>query len=153
MAMMRTNPLPIGKYWQDVFAEKQAAFRAWLTKNKATVHVDTTESTSVEGTDKDAQGNPARDWYLFTVSSPTKWEGPGYPTIATPDVKSSADTVTRPAPEIDPLDKLSLGLGDLGAVGGTVGKVAMGTVVVGVLALAGWFAVSSFAKQRSAHRE
>jgi hypothetical protein len=150
MAMMRTNPLPIGDYWVDVFAKDWTTFRAWLEKNKATLQVKSTESTSVDGTEKDAQGDPARDWYLFHVSAPTKWEGPGYPTIATPDVKSSADTVQRPAPELDPLQKLEKGVSDLGAVGGTVGKVVMGAAVVGVLGLVGWFAFKAFGQSRSA---
>ena len=152
MAMMRQNPLPIGDYWVDVFAKDWTKFRAWLAAHKDTVQVKTTESTWANNSDPpvDAQGDPARDWYLFHVSGPTKWEGPGFPTIATSDIKSSADTVQRPEPEKDPLDKLNDSLGALGGVGGTVAKVGMGVLIAGVLVGGGLLAVWSFQRARSA---
>ena len=155
MAMMRQNPLPIGDYWDDVFAKDWTTFHAWLAKNKSTVQVKTTESTWVTTTDPpvDAQGDPAREWYLFHVSGPTKWEGPGFPTIATSDIKSSADTVQRPPPEMDPLDKLSAGLSGLGSVGGTAAKIGVGVLVVGIVGGGIALAVWSFSKARSAPHE
>lgn len=93
----RRNPLPVAKYWKDIFEADAEAFGAWLRDNQETVKVRTTEHID---------GDPPRDWILFEVTSPTMWDGPGYPDVAAPDVHSSADTVQRPAPEKDPLDKL-----------------------------------------------
>jgi hypothetical protein len=100
-AVERTNPLPVGKYWVDVFEPQESAFLDWLRRNKTNVAVTSTESF-------DAAGDyPARVWRLFEVNAPVPWEGPGLPTIAGPNVKSSADTSDRPPPTKDPLDKLS----------------------------------------------
>jgi hypothetical protein len=100
-AMMRTNPLPVGKYWVDVFTPQEAAFQNWLQRNKANVAVTTTESFDPVG------DFPGRVWRLFDVRAPVTWEGPGFPSIAGPGVTSSADTSDRPAPEKDPTDKLA----------------------------------------------
>jgi hypothetical protein len=100
-AMERANPLPAGRYWVDVFTLQEAAFQDWLKRNKANVMVTTTESYDP------IDGNPGRVWRLFEVRTPVTWEGPGFPTIATPEIKTSEDTVQRPPPTKDPLDKLS----------------------------------------------
>lgn len=100
-AIERTNPLPVGKYWVDVFDPQEVAFRAWLQKNKANVAVTTTESFDPVG------DYPGRVWRLFEVNAPVMWEGPGFPTIAGPGVNTSADTSDRPPPEKDPTDKLA----------------------------------------------
>lgn len=108
MAAERRNPLPVGRYWVDVFdlvstapatkgQNEQTAFRAWLRRNAATVKVERTQSFDTE---------PARDFYIFKVVASTPWEGPGFPTIAPSGVQSSDDTVTKLPPEKDPLDKL-----------------------------------------------
>lgn len=129
-AIERTNPLPVGKYWVDVFAPQEVAFQGWLQKNKANVIVTSTESF-------DAVGDyPSRNWRLFEVNAPVMWEGPGFPTIAGPNVKSSTDTADRPAPEPDVIDKLK-GLGGDAAssvktamiVGGMVLVVVAGVLV------------------------
>lgn len=93
----RRNPLPAGRYWKDIFEADAEAFRAWLKDHGDTVKVRTTETIT---------GEPSRDWYLFEVTAPTMWDGPGYPDVATTAVQTSADTVQRPDPEKDPLDKL-----------------------------------------------
>lgn len=129
-AIERTNPLPVGKYWVDVFAPQEATFQSWLQKNKANIIVTSTESF-------DAVGDyPSRNWRLFEVNAPVMWEGPGFPTIAGPNVKSSSDTSDRPAPEPDAIDKLK-GLGGDAAssvktamiVGGVVLVVVAGVLV------------------------
>lgn len=123
-AMERTNPLPAGRYWVDVFAPQEDAFQAWLQKNKANVAVTTTETFDP------IDGYPGRVWRLFEVSAPVTWEGPGFPTIAGADVQTAADTVQRPDPQKDPLDKLS----DYGANVGTTAKAIL-WVVGGVVVL------------------
>lgn len=129
-AMERANPLPPGKYWVDVFPPNMDAFSAWTVKNAATVHVDASESFS-GSTDNDP---PPRDWWLFTVSAPTTWEGPGFPTIATPDIHSSSDTVQRPPPTPNPLDQINPpNAGDLVKQVADAAKIVLivGAVVVG----------------------
>lgn len=102
MAIERRNPLPPGRYWQDILEQHVASFREWLQSNKAVVRVVAAESHPRDG------DWPAREWYLFEVSAPTPWQATkwGYPTIATGEVQSSADTVQRPPPEKDPLERI-----------------------------------------------
>jgi hypothetical protein len=88
-AVERANPLPAGRYWVDVFAPDAEAFGAWLSANRATVRIRTTEHYD---------STPPRDWYLFEVTAPTSWQGPGLPTIAASNVTSSSDTAVRPDP-------------------------------------------------------
>lgn len=126
-AVQRANPLPPGKYWVDVFTPQEAAFQDWLQRNKANVIVTTTETYEPAG------DYPGRVWRLFEVNSPVTWEGPGFPTIAGPGVKSSTDTADRPAPEPDPLDKLKGGSDDLVKSVANAAKIVLivGAVVVG----------------------
>jgi hypothetical protein len=99
MAMMRQNPLPIGDYWVDVFAKDWTTFHAWLAKHQATVQIRKLETTRIKNSDPpvDAQGAPAREGYLFHVSGPTKWQGPGFPIITPPDA-FGADRVDTAKP-------------------------------------------------------
>ncbi len=89
-AMERQTPLPPRRYWVDVFSKDSERFTAWLKAHADTVHVRSTEHIDA--------GGHVRDWVLFDVSAPTPWEGPGFPTIAGPEIKSSADTAQRPPP-------------------------------------------------------
>jgi hypothetical protein len=113
MALERRNPVPIGRYWVDVFDQvsthpatkgqnTQTAFRDWLRRNASTVKSESTQSFD---------SKPARDFYIFRVTAPTPWEGPGFPEVAPAAVQSSADTAQRPDPEKDPLDQLGDALG------------------------------------------
>ena len=128
-ALERHNPVPPGKYWVDVFEQDSSAFYDWLAANRAAVHVDATESFPSN------DGGPAREWYLFTVGSPVQWKGPGFPTIAEPNVTSSADTAQRPDPEKDPLDKLDDWMHEKNGSNYVValGAVAAVVVVAGIL--------------------
>jgi hypothetical protein len=107
--MERRNPLPPGRYWQDIFQSNWDAFHAWLATNKDSVHVDTTESFDSAAAPDMSSQTQAREFYIFTVSVPVQWDQThwGFPTIADAGVKSSADTVDRPPPELNPLDALS----------------------------------------------
>jgi hypothetical protein len=98
----RTNPLPVGKYWVDVFWSKKNAFSGWLEKNKAALRVLNSE----EYPGNIDAGYEARTWYLFQVLSPVQWEGPGLPTVAGADVTTSDDTAQKPPPEKDVLDQI-----------------------------------------------
>lgn len=137
-ALERTNPLPAGRYWVDVFQPDADAFGAWLSSNKATVHV-----VSTEHFERNASG-PPRDWYLFQVMAPTPWQGPGFPTIADATVTSSSDTATRPDPTPDTLSTAADAASDFTAAARraasalpTVGLVAIGLGLVLLIARSG----------------
>ena len=100
----RRNPLPVGRYWVDVFDSKEAAFQNWLKAHKAEVQVISAE------TFEPIDNYEGRVWRLFKVTTPVQWEGPGLPTIAGSDVNSSADTGQRPPKEKDPLDTIDVPL-------------------------------------------
>jgi hypothetical protein len=85
MAVERRSPLPVARYWVDVSPAAAPAFNAWVAASAGAVAVRTT-STYDDGW----------TWYLFDVTSPVPWNGPGFPTIATPDVKTPADVITSP---------------------------------------------------------
>lgn len=118
MAIERRNPLPKGKYWIDTFGDNRLKFADFLKSSG--VHVDATQSFDSE---------PPRDWFLFTVSNPIPFDAKafGFPTIATPDVKSADDTIQKPDLPKNALDDLDKTLGQLGTV------VKLG---LGILALA-----------------
>lgn len=97
MALERRNPLPTGLYWQDVFDKDIAAFQDWLKRNAATVIVRETEHF-----EPPLDGDPSRDFFLIEVKAPTKWEGPGFPTITKNPNLTSSDTAQRPDPEKPP---------------------------------------------------
>ena len=142
MALERRNPVPAGRYWVDVFDQTsthpatkgqntQTAFRDWLRRNAATVKIDSTQSFDTK---------PARDFYIFRVTAPTLWEGPGFPEVAPAAVQSSADTVQRPDPEKDPLDQLGDALDDVG--GATSSLILAVAVGAGALLLVNVWAAS-----------
>jgi hypothetical protein len=89
MAIERRNPLPTGQYWVDVFelGKDSSPFEDWLSKHADSIHVDKREAFLSEG----------RVWYMFTVLSPTDWEGPGYPTISKGET-SPEETAQEPPP-------------------------------------------------------
>lgn len=111
MPLERRSPLPKGMYWLDVIGEKRPAFIDWRTVNAATVKVRSTESFD--------DPKPGRDWYKFEVLAPTAWDAKrfGFPNIiaAGDNINSSSDTVQRPDPEKDPLDKLGDELSNAGS--------------------------------------
>lgn len=85
MTVERSNPLPLGVYWQNIPQPKQAEFGAWLREHREHLRVLSTEG-----------GDPS--WVLFRVLEPVPWEGPGFPTLGR-DGMNQADTVSRPDPE------------------------------------------------------
>lgn len=121
----RRNPLPVGVYWKDIFEADGPAFSAWIKKSAGSVLIRTTEHIA---------GDPPRDWVLFEVKTPAHWDGPGFPDIAGPDVKTAADTVQAPPPEKDVLDQLDakdpLGLKTVAGNILLVGAAAVAAVLI-----------------------
>lgn len=123
--LMRQNPLPVGRYWIDVFGDNRDKMFAWANANSAAIKTEDTESF-------DATSDfPARDFYIFSVLAPVPWDGVtfGYPTVADSSVKSSDDTVQKPA--VESTSEILQGAAD------TVTKIAFWSAIVigGVLVL------------------
>jgi hypothetical protein len=100
MAIERRNPLPPGRYWVDTFEPKRTDFRVWLDKNAEYVHVENRKEYL----------DPPGTWYLFSVSEPVHWDGPGLPTIATEEIQSHEDTAQKPPPEPSGLEQIEAGI-------------------------------------------
>lgn len=164
MTLERRNPLPPGVYWQDFFnppvgGASIAAFQKWLRDNGGTVKLRASEfhGKGVDPMQAFVQGawtlNPAlaaianqlpgtgteRLWALFEVLSPTPWQATafGYPTVAPKGTGTSeADTVQRPAPELEGFDLIGQKASELADVGaGLTGKLLFGAGAVLAVAL------------------
>jgi hypothetical protein len=126
MPLERRSPLPVGLYWIDVIGENRAAFQAWRSVQAAEVKVRASEQFD---------DGPGRDWIKFEVLKPAAWDAKrfGFPNTIAPGevVTSSADTVQRPDPEKDPLDKLD----DALSSGGGLTARLVEIVAVGGVAL------------------
>lgn len=99
MAIERRNPVPKGRYWVDIIDTPinpgaRLAFVAWIAQNAGNVVVVKREQFGALET-----GVP-RDWYLFDVKLPVKWElnkGFGLPTIVKSAENPTAPVVTKAA--------------------------------------------------------
>lgn len=104
MALERSKVLPNGFYWTDVIGDKREGFHQWARDQAALVKVRATRAHD------DAE--PPREWFLFEVLHPVVWlpqDQYGFPTKATATT-TEGDTVQRPDPEKDPLDKIADGI-------------------------------------------
>lgn len=134
----RRSPLPIGRYWQDIFEKQSPAWNRWATEhvgsgavkivNSQTFNRDPLRDGSLlpdflKDDKAGTLGIPYRFWVLFDVLRPVPWPQTelGFPEIATPDIQQSSDTAQNP-PGPTPLEE--------------VGDAVKGVVVpaVGVLA-------------------
>lgn len=117
----RRNPLPPGRYWQDIFAAQASAWNAWLSENVASgaVRVAKVEHFKPDPLrsgewlpdafqPENAGTIPARTWVLFDVVTATPWPAVklGFPTIADSSVQTSSDTATNP-PGPSPREELA----------------------------------------------
>lgn len=117
----RRNPLPPGRYWTDVFDKQLAAWNAWAIANVKSGKIKIVKAENFTADPlrsgewlpsflrPDNAGTiPARLWVLFDVLEPATWNAQQmgfYPTIATPNVKTSADTAQNP-PGPSPLEEI-----------------------------------------------
>jgi hypothetical protein len=164
MTLERRNPLPKGVYWQDFFNPPVGGasipnFQKWLRDNVNTVKLRASEfhGRGVDPMQAFVQGawtlNPAlalianqlpgtgteRLWGLFEVLSPTPWPAlaMGFPTVAPQGVATTeADTVQKPAPELEGFDLIGQKASELASVGGDLtGKLLLGAGAVLAVAL------------------
>jgi hypothetical protein len=103
MSLERRQPLPPGRYWIDVVGKPHdLIFKGWALGFRDHVHFESEDLTPELGPVVPSPGapvvRPQVHWYLFNTDAPLVWLGPalGFPTIATPDVKTKADTANRP---------------------------------------------------------
>lgn len=91
----RSNPLPTGSYWVDVFADNRPKMASWAKANRGSVQVLSTQTVG-----DDDEDPTTYDEYTFKVSSPVAWDARtfGYPEIiAPPAAPPKSTTVTSPS--------------------------------------------------------
>lgn len=105
MAVVRSNPVPPGVYWVDLFRpsdsqpdrpDQLATFDAWRRANADRVKVITTEEF-----EEPMGGGPLRTFVILRVAAtPTDYpfRELGFLNPAHADVQSSDDTVSKPEP-------------------------------------------------------
>lgn len=91
----RRNPLPKGRYWIDIFQSGRQDWDYWTMYSTGHLKVINEEHYSTDGTYE------SRDWILFETDAPLTWDIElakkiGWPTVATPEVQNSDDTVQKP---------------------------------------------------------
>lgn len=132
MAIERRRPLPIGRYWVDVFEKDRANWEAWRNSFVGSDWASIEHSESFEAND----GGEAREFIIFRTTKPLVWPDDVMRfgvNVAGPDIQSSADTVQKPADPVSPIDRLSEGVDSLFK---TMSYVVGGVVVaVGAVAL------------------
>lgn len=128
MAEVRTNPLPIGRYWIDVNDTPKAAavddFNAWTQANTSKVRVETTEETPAQ------HGNPRRVFVIFSVTAPVFFPAAnfGFPEVAPANVHSEQDVFGAPDPDT------GLKLPTFGDLTGALGGLPLVLIVLLVVA-------------------
>lgn len=152
-ALVKQSPLPVGRYWIDVFEDGIATWVGWQGGNLATVSVEKTEF--YKGTSKVLEilgwvypwvpGStavvPDRAFIIFNVSQPTPWGVEnvlGWPNTAPTSINTSDDTVTKPTAE-DTLPWWQGGNQGLPEV-----KIALGAVGIAAGVLAAAYVFRSF---------
>lgn len=100
MALERRQPLPPGRYWVDVVGPDHVKlFDGWLQAFAQHITIEEHEVTQpIQSGPNLPPLRPGVEWFLFHTDAPLVWFGSvlGFPTIATPEVKTKADTQTVP---------------------------------------------------------
>ncbi len=158
----KTNPIPAGRYWVDIFGKNIPSAAQWfkamsglgvkVIANQS--FVPTPQEVLLEkgpfATQDDIEGM-TRNWYLFTVSVnpvPVVWDQPryGFLTVAGPEVKSSEDTAQRPALPLDPLDELESFAQSMGSLVGVTSKAGAIALTAGLFLGVGYALVEYLKK-------
>lgn len=136
MGLVKTEPLPIGRYWIDIFGTDDVqTFTKWHAFNAEFVKIEKTEHYEANAESGAPEGG---DFVIFNVSQPVAWGlAPeiGWPSTAGTEVQSAKDTIDRPPPETPFWEEA--GTGKIAGwvpwvVGGAVLVIGGGLVLVAV---------------------
>ena len=151
--VIRTNPIPAGRYWVDVFGVNIPSAAAWFKGMSGLgVHVDATEHFPA------TELRNIRDWYLFTYTPvngvPVTWDQKtfGFLTVAGPEVKSSADTASGPSLPLDPLNELETFAESVGALVGVTSKAGALALTAGLFIGGGYLLLQLVKEKRNGKR-
>jgi len=130
----KTSPLPVGRYWIDIFEKGRATWQQWVKDVGPDIHILATETFPA---DIDYPGS-GRDWILFEVLYPPSWGNElaktiGWPTIASKNIEHSSNTSQTPEPE-----------GLFGGIKSPGIKLAIGGVAIAGIALGAAYVFRSF---------
>lgn len=111
---IKTNPLPNGVYWIDVFRPSSSSpgtrdgephWQKWAGENRASV-----VTLNAEVHEEPLTGGPLRTFRVFRVTAPPTpfpFAALGFPAIAErPDITSQHTTTNTPEPSFDPFAAL-----------------------------------------------
>lgn len=137
MTLERRNPLPPGRYWMNLIGEQSPEFTAGV-KGLNESHPGLVKVLTTSHHNEDETGNKEEpyDWVLFTVGgNGAVWdqEKIGIPNIAGPEITQESDTIQRPAPEKDVLDKIGDALPTVGGFTHTLVNIATAGVALFLL--------------------
>lgn len=130
MAIVRTNPLPTGRYWIWIAADKEPAWLALRQQNLEVLKIESEAATHEGyGWNETRSGTT----YIFTVTGSLAWPtGIGYPNTAGDDVKTPADVLQRP--QVPTLSETATEVTDWAA--GLFGDVYTWVIIGGLIYLA-----------------
>ncbi len=130
MAVVRSETLPLGRYWYVILPDEEDAWNAWTKANSGKVITFATERLDPQSTWGNLLGADGEgSWVAFEATEPVRWNPPfkGFPTIIPKGatVTGTQDVVQAPDPEAPP------------SVGALVQQLAPWAVitVLGVVAL------------------
>ena len=161
----KTNPLPAGRYWVDVFGKNIPIADNWFKAFASLgVNVETTQQFKPTPQEVILEKGPfpsqddiqsmVRNWYLFTYTPingvPVEWDQKtfGYPTVAGPEIKSSDDTAQKPDLPLDPLNNLEDFLDGLAKDLGITSKAGAIALTAGAFIGGGYLLFELFKEKR-----
>jgi hypothetical protein len=93
MAQVRRNPLPAGRYWIWIAADKEPQWLAYRVKNFDVLKIESEQATH-EG--YGASETRSGTTYIFTTKEPIIWPaGIGFSNTAGQEVKKPSDVIQR----------------------------------------------------------
>lgn len=94
MTQERRNPIPVGRYWLDLSEAGALRFSQWRDMYSGYVQIETSQRTDDSG----------REFVIFNVLLATpRWPddfGLGFPSVAPAGVRTLADVLATPKPNM-----------------------------------------------------